>query len=133
MKDAGKIHKMNGELYQYVATLAAGQHKTHFAFTAPDGTTDTIPENVSDYADPVVASFGLSTTITPSLTLSGTPITFTALYTSPSGKAPTLANVDIDGATYAMTAGWQQLAARRDVQLHDDACRWRPLHPISLQ
>ncbi len=100
-----------GTMYAYTATLPAGQHQTHFAFTAPDGTTDTAPENVSDYTNPIVAPFGLTTNVTPATTLSGNPITFTALYTSPSDKAPTLANVDIDGVAHAMTPNgnnWQQ-------------------------
>src|SRR5579863_8706482 len=100
-----------GVMYTCTATLPAGHHRTHFAFTAPDGTTDTAPENISDYTNPVVAPFGLKTNVSPSTTLSGHPVTFTAIYSSPSGKAPTLADVNIDGTTHAMQPNghnWRQ-------------------------
>lgn len=112
MKAISKVHShITGELYRYTTTLPPGHHLTHFAFTAPDGTTGSAPENTSDYPNPIVAPFSLTTNIAPTPTLTGRPIAFTALYTSPSGTAPTLANVDIDGKSHAMAPNgnnWQQ-------------------------
>src|SRR5579863_8934144 len=100
-----------GTLYTYTTTLPAGHHLTHFAFTTPNGTTGTAPENIADYEDPIVAPFGLTTNISPLTVLSGHLVTFSAVYDSPSGKAPTLADVYIDGTAHAMTPGshnWRQ-------------------------
>ena len=112
MKAISKVHAhIKGELYRYTTTLPAGHHLTHFAFTAPDGTIGTAPENISDYPNPIVAPFSLTTNIAPTPTLTGSPITFTALYTSPSDTAPKLADVDIDGISHPMTPhgnNWQQ-------------------------
>jgi phospholipase C len=104
MKDEGPITqgKVKGELYQYSAILPPGAHTTHFSFTAPNGVSDTAPENMSDYADPVVAPFSL-TTKAPTTTLTGQTSTFTAVYTSPHGLAPTEEFVDIDGVPFTMT------------------------------
>jgi hypothetical protein len=48
MKDKGPIKQgdISGQMYQYSAGLAAGTHATHFSFTAPNGVSDTAPENV---------------------------------------------------------------------------------------
>ncbi len=91
-----------GILYTYTTTLPAGHHRTHFAFTSTDGVTGTAPENIADYSDPIVAPFGLTTHISSLIVLSGHSDTFSAVYTSPSGKAPTRADVDIDGTAHAM-------------------------------
>ncbi len=105
MKSAGSAPSggsTGGALYTYTTTLPAGHHRTHFAFTAPNGITGNAPENISDYADPIVAPFGLTTNIVPLTALSGHPVTFSSVYNSPSGKAPTLADVYIDGTGHAM-------------------------------
>lgn len=104
-----KVGNVNGELYQYSAVLPPGTHTTHFSFTAPNGVSDTAPENMSDYTNPVVAPFSLTTTTIASA-LTGQATTFTAVYTSPGGIAPAEAYVDIDGVANAMTANgsnWQ--------------------------
>ncbi|HVB25699.1 MAG TPA: alkaline phosphatase family protein [Ktedonobacteraceae bacterium] len=111
IKNASTGGIAGGTLYAYTTTLPAGQHRTHFAFTAPDGTSGTAPENISDYADPIVAPFSLSTNISPLTVLSGHFVTFTANYSSPSGKAPTLADVYIDGVAHTMkpnSRNWRQ-------------------------
>ncbi|HLJ35714.1 MAG TPA: alkaline phosphatase family protein, partial [Ktedonobacteraceae bacterium] len=100
-----------GTLYTYIATLPAGHHRTHFAFTTPDGISGTAPENIADYADPIVAPFSLTTNISPTTILSDHAVTFSAVYSSPSGKAPVLANVVVDGTAYAMqpnSHNWRQ-------------------------
>lgn len=103
---------VSGELYQYSAVLPPGSHTTHFSFTAPNGVSDSAPENVSDYANPVVAPFSLAvgSSNTGATVLSGQPSTFSVVYTSPSGLAPTEAFVDIDGVAHALTpngSNWQ--------------------------
>jgi hypothetical protein len=112
MTAVGQVTQNNikGELYQYSAVLPPGTHTTHFSFTAPNGVSDTAPENVSDYTDPVVAPFSLTTSVSSNQMLTGQSSTFTAVYTSPAGLPPTEAFVDIDGVANAMTANggnWQ--------------------------
>jgi phospholipase C len=94
-------HTKNGELYQYKLMLAPGMHSTTFTFS--DGTrTDTLPDNMASYPAPVVTPFKLKIGLSPGKALPGTPITFSAIYTSPANLAPTLAEVDIDGTAHAL-------------------------------
>lgn len=113
MTAVGKVSQgsASGELYQYSAVLPPGTHSTHFSFTAPNGVSDTSPENTPDFTNPVVAPFSLTTSISgQGLALTGQASTFTAIYTSSGGLPPTEEFIDIDGVAHAMTPkgnSWQ--------------------------
>jgi len=90
----------SGTLYQYKSKLPVGSHTTSFNFS--DGTgMITLPYNVPIPA-PTINPFQLLTSVTSSVALPGTPITYRAKYSSPVGNAPTLTEVDIDGVPYTM-------------------------------
>ena len=105
MTDSGKAS--GGESYTYKLRLAPGSHTTSFTFS--DGAQiDSLPDNMAAYPAPIVAPFSLETSHSQKFALPQTPITFTAVYTSPANKAPTQAEVDIDGQPHAMTASGKQ-------------------------
>ena len=99
MTDAGPIK--GGELYQYRTNLPVGSHS--FSFTFSDGsTTSTFPDNGLPFPGPIVHPFSIHTTTTPTKSLPGTLVKFSAFYTSPTNTPPTQAEVDIGGVRYAM-------------------------------
>lgn len=89
-----------GTLYQYSTKLPVGSHTTSFTFS--DGTgTITLPYNVPVPA-PTVNPFQVLTSVSPTVALPGVPVTYKAKYSSPTGKAPTQTEIDIDGTPYTM-------------------------------
>ena len=93
--------------YQYTTKLGLGSHSFKFVFSNPTGGgTATLPFNGVALPGPEVHPFALSaTSVSPgNAALVGQPVTYSATYVSPSGKAPTRAEVDIGGVPHAMTA-----------------------------
>ncbi|HEU0000646.1 MAG TPA: alkaline phosphatase family protein [Ktedonobacteraceae bacterium] len=89
-----------GILYQYKSKLPVGSHTTSFNFS--DGTgMITLPYNVPIPA-PTINPFQVLTSLSPSVALPGVPVTYKAKYSSPTGKAPTLTVIDIDGVAHTM-------------------------------
>ena len=92
-----------GILYQYNTKLPLGNHGFTFTFSDVSGTL-TIPYNgvpMTAEVDP----FALTTdTVTPTSALPGQPVTYSVKYYSPSNKAPTLTEIDIDGHPYTMVS-----------------------------
>lgn len=89
-----------GTVYQYTTKLPVGSHNTSFYFSDGPGTI-TLPYNVP-LPLPAVYPFQVTTNVSPSVALPGVPITYKVKYSSPTGKAPTLTEVDIDGTPYTM-------------------------------
>jgi hypothetical protein len=101
MADSGP--QGSSELYTYTTTLGLGAHS--FSFTFSDGTTTaTIPDNGVAVAGPTVGNFALDTaTVAPQVGQPNQLYTYSARYTSATNTAPVTAEVDIDGAPFAMT------------------------------
>lgn len=105
----GTAHPMNrlgsvpgGILYQYNTTQPIGNHSFTFTFSDVSGTL-TIPYNGVPMPGPQVNTFSMqSDTVTPAVALPGQPVTYSVKYYSPSNKAPTLTEIDIDGAPHTM-------------------------------
>jgi hypothetical protein len=93
-----------GILYQYNTTLPTGTHSFTFTFSDVSGNL-TIPYNGVPMPGPQVNAFSMQNdTITPAATLPGQPVTYSVKYYSPSNKAPTLAEIDIDGVPHTMVS-----------------------------
>ncbi len=95
----------SGTVYQYSTKLPVGSHTTSFYFSDGPGTI-TLPYNVP-LPLPTVYPFQLTTNLSPRVALPGAPITYTAKYSSPTGRPPVLTEVDVDGVPHTMqlTAG----------------------------
>lgn len=94
-----------GTLYTCtVKNLSVGTHNFTFSFTGSNGQLLTVPSNGIPYSGPEVHPFSLDIAKVPPVTvLSNQPVTYQVRYTSPAGLAPTLHEVDIDGAAHTMT------------------------------
>ena len=104
MSLAGKV----GKLDQYEATtkLAPGPHTYTFQFGA--GTSSwQLPLNSVPFSGPQVLPFDITGfKVTPGTGAQqlGQPVTFSCIYTSPAGKTPVTANINIDNNVHALTA-----------------------------
>src|SRR5258706_2365944 len=93
-----------GILYQYNTTLPTGSHSFTFTFSDVSGNL-TIPYNGVPMPSPQVNAFTMqSDTVTPSAALPGQPVTYSVKYYSPSNKAPTLTEINIDGVPHTMVS-----------------------------
>jgi phospholipase C len=90
-----------GRMYQYKQKLAVGTHNVSFSFSGSAG-SQTLPINDATYQVQVVP-FNTDPPEGDVTLLTGTPYTFDAIYTSPEGRAPTVAEVQVDGVIYNMT------------------------------
>ena len=90
-----------GTLYKYSTTLGAGMHNFSFTFSDTSGTV-TLPFGSAPMSGPEVHPFNLSSSVKPASALPGQKITYSVKYVSPSGQAPILTEVDIDGIPYSM-------------------------------
>ena len=98
-----KVGKANGGiLYQYSTQLGVGTHGFSYTFSKPGGGTATLPVNGVPFYGPEVHPFGLTRNIVNPYALPGQPVTFTALYKSPTNTPPTRTVVEIDGVPYIM-------------------------------
>ena len=99
--------------YQYKTTLPVGEHSFSFVFSQPSGGTATLPFNGIPLSGPDVHPFWLNSgSVSPgNVALVGQPVTYAATYVSPSGIAPTRAEVDISGVPHAMTGSGTNYAA----------------------
>ncbi len=89
-----------GVTYTYTtSSLAQGQHYYRFRFN--DGSGEAIYEGIDE---PTVTPFSLSAgTVQPTSGTNTTTFTFQTTYANPSGNAPQIAQVYIDGTGYPMT------------------------------
>lgn len=95
-----------GVQYEYDTKLGVGNHSYTFVFSNPSGTTTTLPDNGISYTGPQVYPFSVDTTkarFSSPYALPGQPVTYTVPYMSPTGTAPTVAQVLIDGHAFTMT------------------------------
>lgn len=92
-----------GTLWQYTTSLPVGAHSCSFTFSTASGTA-TFPDNGVSFPVPTVHPFSLGKARVPSQLLPGKSLTYSVVYTSSAGKAPTTAEVDIDGVRHSMTA-----------------------------
>ena len=93
-----------GTLYEYDTKLPVGNnHQTSFDFVSPNGPVS-LPLNGVPYNEPIVTPFDLTFSLNPSVALPGQQITYTAVYKSPTGKAPTQTEIDVDGPGHTMTS-----------------------------
>lgn len=90
-----------GSLYQYKTRMKKGTHTYSFNSVDSSG-SHTIPDNGVPYTGPEPHPFRITATINQNIALPGTTITYTAIYQSFLGLAPTRAEVDIDGIPYQM-------------------------------
>ena len=91
--------------YSVNAKLAPGPHTYSFQFS--DGTTNwQLPLGTTPFTGPQVTPFDLKTIrVTPATSVQlGHPITFSAVYVSPTGAWPTTARIRIDDVPYDLTA-----------------------------
>jgi phospholipase C len=95
----------SGTVYQYSTKLPVGSHSTSFYFSDGSGKI-TLPYNVP-LPLPGVYPFQVITNVSSRVALPGMPVTYSTKYSSPAGKAPVLAEIDIDGTPFTMqlTAG----------------------------
>jgi phospholipase C len=91
-----------GTLYAYETTLPAGTHTFTFYFVS-SGEVATLPRNNMPYTLDV-ASFDLTNNTSVASLLAGSEVAFQATYYSPEGRAPVLAQVQVDGTAYEMSA-----------------------------
>jgi len=89
-----------GALYQYTEKLAVGTHQVTFSFESSSG-TETLPFNGVPYAVQVMP-FNLSYPTSPTTVLAGKSYSYSATYTSPEGRAPTVTEVQVDGVIQQM-------------------------------
>jgi phospholipase C len=101
MMDMGAV--TGGELYQYKTKLPVGSHTFTFTFSTPSGSL-TIPYNNVPFPGPQVYPFNVIGFKATTPTLPGQTVTFSAKYSSPQNKPPTLAEVDIDGVAHTLTS-----------------------------
>jgi phospholipase C len=105
---AGKSLGSGSVAYQAKTTLAPGPHTYSFRFSAGNAAWR-LPLNNVPYTGPIVAPFHLTgiTARSPGndngVGQAGKPLTIQVKYTSPAGKAPTKADVVVDGVPHAMT------------------------------
>lgn len=99
----GKL-KHGATFYQYSTKLPVGSYSFKFVFSIDkSGHTATLPNNGVPFPGPTVHPFNvINPGLNPVNVTEGTPVTYSFLYQSPANKAPTLTEVDIDGAAYAM-------------------------------
>ncbi len=100
----GNQYGSGGILYSYSTKLGVGTHSFSFTFSTGSGSdTTTLPYNGVPFSGPSVFPFDLKPSISATHVLVGQPVTYSAVYTSPTGNPATEADVDIDGIPYAMT------------------------------
>ena len=93
-----------GTLYEYDTKMPTGSnHQTTFDFVSPNGPVS-LPLNGVPYNEPIVSPFDLTFSVNPSVALPGQQVTYTAVYKSPAGKAPTQTEIDVDGPGHTMTS-----------------------------
>ena len=92
----------SGTLYQYSSTLPAGSHTFTFSFTS-GGVTETLPYNGVPFTLPVMP-FKVTNRTSITSPVLGVTQYFRAEFTSTSGDAPTVAEVQIDGVTFPLEA-----------------------------
>jgi len=100
--------KTVGKMQEWEATsqLAAGPHTYAFQFGAGTNSWQ-LPLNTTPFSGPQVMPFSITgIKVTPSNGAQqlGQPVTFSCIYTSPAGKSPVTAQIDIDNKIYAMSA-----------------------------
>ena len=91
-------------LYEATDTLSPGTHSYRFKFAAA-GNSWQLPVNNVPFSGPQVAPFDLTNMSVSPFNVGevGKPMTFGAVYKSPSGTAPTTADVVIDDVHHPMT------------------------------
>ena len=89
-----------GLFYTYEAKLAPGTHQFSFNFEA-NGEAVVLPNNGLTYSVDVMPFNLINQTYFPSL-LAGSNGIFQVLYTSPEGRVPTVAQLELMGVTYDM-------------------------------
>jgi hypothetical protein len=105
---AEKVVNKDTTIYEATTTLSPGANTYYFDFSA-GGQSWQMPYNNVTYNGPIVAPFDLTNITVKSpgningVGEVGRPLTFQVVYTSPSGKQPTVADVVIDGVPYPMT------------------------------
>jgi phospholipase C len=99
-----KVVNSHETLYEATDTLSPGTHSYKFKFAA-GGNSWQLPVNNVPFSGPEVAPFDLTNMSVSPFNVSevGMPLTFGAVYKSPSGHAPTTADVVIDDVHHAMT------------------------------
>jgi len=90
----------SGTLYQHKQTLAVGTHSVTFSFSGSAG-SQTLPTNGTEYQVQTMP-FSVSVPEGDISFLTGTRYTYEAVYSSPEGKAPTVAQLQVDGVTYSL-------------------------------
>jgi hypothetical protein len=93
--------KPKGEIYNYSTNLSVGTHEFTFRFVG-DGSTFVLPINDAPFSVRV-APFDVEDLTRIPLLFPSQAATFVARYTSPSGTAPTKAEVQLDGTSHPMT------------------------------
>ena len=91
-----------GALYTHSARLAPGTHQYYFSF-AGAGSSEELPYNGVPFTVAVMP-FDLEDRTDMATPLLGLPQRFAVFYNSPSGLAPTLAEVDVDGQAHPLQA-----------------------------
>jgi phospholipase C len=100
--------KTVGKMQEWEATsqLAPGPHTYTFHFGAGTNSWQ-LPLNSTPFSGPQVMPFSITgIKVTPSNGAQqlGQPVQFSCIYTSPAGKTPVTAQIDIDNSIHAMTA-----------------------------
>lgn len=90
--------------YQYSSEMPIGSHSFTFVFSIDkSGHTTTLPDNGVPFPGPQVHPFNVTDNgVNPLNVTAGTPVTYSFHYQSPANKAPTLAEVDVDGVAHTM-------------------------------
>jgi len=99
-----KVVNSHETLYEATDTLSPGTHSYRFKF-ADAGNSWQLPVNNVPFSGPQVAPFDLTNMSVSPFNVGevGKPMTFGAVYKSPSGTAPTTADVVIDDVHHPMT------------------------------
>jgi phospholipase C len=119
MQASGPGGNPPGTLYTYFTTLAPGNHEFSFSFINAAG-TQVLPVNGVPYVLPVMPFDLVDQTSEPSL-LAGSTATLQALYTSPEGRLPTVAEVFVGGVPFTMTPVGAQNPAQGIVYQYQQA------------
>jgi phospholipase C len=90
-----------GTLYTFFTALEPGEHSFTFSFTNSSGTA-VLPVNGVPFTVQVLPFDLVDQTTVPSL-MAGSLVTFQALYTSPEGRLPTVAEVFVGGIARPLT------------------------------
>lgn len=101
----GTAHAMTpagAGLYAFRSALPVGRHRFSFAFSS-GAATEVLPYNGLQYGMQV-APFDVADLTRITSPLLGTPQTFVLQYSAPTGQSPRLAQIDLDGETFALTA-----------------------------